>query len=182
MSARYSFQLQSGDSRLSLPRKLVLHHLLEESPDIVLLKILGFLLLFRERLQVEPRLHDIDIRLVPHLLQLDFTDRPALWAECGECELKRLQKIAVKATEAEIWLLRESPEAAEATRDQLRKHKLRQNRYDIVGFDAGFFAELRERLQPRNEIFWLPAEFDPPRLQLDFNGIWSEGPFTHLKF
>ena len=182
MSARYSFQLQSGDSRLSLPRKLVLHHRLDESSDMVLLKILGFLLLNRDRLQVEPRLHDRDIHLVPHLLQLDFELHPALWAECGECEIKRLNKIAVKAPDAEIWILRESGEAAEQLVQQLKKHKLRKGRYDIVGFDSEMFSELRSHLQPRNEIFWLSPEFDPPKVQFDFNGIWFESPFTHLRF
>lgn len=182
MSARYSFQLQSGDSRLSLPGKLVLHHRLDETSDMILLKVLGFLLLHRERLQVEPRLHDRDIHLVPHLLQLDFELHPALWAECGECEIKRLNKIAVKAPDAEIWILRESPEAAEAVLKQMQKHKLRKGRYEIIGFEFEMLEELRAHLQPRNEIFWVAPEFDPPKLQFDFNGLWFEGAFTHLKF
>jgi len=153
MSAIYSFHLQSGDGRLSLPSKLVLHQRADESDDIILLKILGYLLLYRDRLQVEPRLHDKDIHLVPHLLQMDFELHPALWAECGECEPKRLKKIAIKVPDAEIWVLRESPEAAENVVRIMEKQKLRRSRYHVVGFDPEMFAELRSHLKPRNEVF-----------------------------
>jgi len=182
VSAIHSFHLQSGDGRLTLPPKLVLHRRAEESEDLILLKILGYLLLYRERLQVEPRLHDRDIHLVPHLLQMDFELHPALWAECGECEARRLKKIAIKVPDAEIWLLRESPEAASELLRLMEKQKLRRNRYNIVGFDPDMFEELRAHLKPRNEVFWVGAGFDPPGMSFDFNGLWFEAPFTHLKF
>jgi uncharacterized protein YaeQ len=182
MSARYSFELQSGNGRRPLPNKIVLGQRYDESTDEVLLKLLGFLLLFRDRLQIEPRLHDQDIPFVPHLLQLDFQLHPALWAECGECDAKRLNKLAVKAPDAELWILRESPAAAEDVYRLMEKHKLRRNRYNIVGFDEEMFAELRDRLSPRNQIFWVTGEFEPPSIQFDFNELWFEAPFTHLKF
>jgi hypothetical protein len=37
-------------------------------------------------------------------------------------------------------------------------------------------------VQPRNEVFWLRGEFDPPNMQFDFNGLWFDAPFTVLKF
>jgi hypothetical protein len=64
----------------------------------------------------------------------------------------------------------------------MEKHKLRRNRYNIVGFDEEMFAELRDRLSPRNQIFWVTGEFEPPSIQFDFNELWFEAPFTHLKF
>lgn len=182
MSARYSFQLQSGNGRQALPAKIVLGQRYDESADEVLLKLLGFLLLFRERLQIEPRLHDRDLPFVPHLLQLDFQLHPTLWAECGECDAKRLNKLAVKAPDAELWILRKSPAAAEQVYSLLEKHKLRRNRYNIVGFDEDMFGELRHRLTARNQIFWVEGAFDPPTMRFDFNELWFEAPFTRLKF
>ena len=58
MSGKYSFHLQSADPRRDLPSRLIIGQRETETPAHVLLKLLGYLLFHRARLQIEPALHD----------------------------------------------------------------------------------------------------------------------------
>jgi hypothetical protein len=42
--------------------------------------------------------------------------------------------------------------------------------------------ELERLLTSRNTFFWVAGDFDPPRLQFDFNGLWFDAPFTLVHF
>ncbi len=181
MSARYTFTLESQERRRPLPRKILIAQNETETIAHVVLKLLAFLLFARERLQIEPRLHNDNIRFVPDLVQLDYELRPSLWVECGECSIAKLDKLAVKAPEAEIWIVRRSPSEAEHLRRAMEKQELRRNRYGIVGLDPTFFEEICTHIQERNEVTWMAGEFDPPTMQFDFNGLWFDTPFTVLR-
>ena len=37
-------------------------------------------------------------------------------------------------------------------------------------------------VQGRNELLWVKGAFDPPSLQLDFNGLGFDMAFTVLRF
>jgi hypothetical protein len=179
---RFTFQLEASDPRKTLPHKLLLIQGAEESRAIVLLRLLGYLLFFRERLQICVDLHDDNVSFVPDLVQLDYQLRPVLWVECGDPNLDRLNRLAVKAPEAELWILRPSPEDAEALHRGMIRAELRRNRYRIVGFDAGLFEELLGLLGPRNQVFWVAGTFDPPQIQFTFNGLWFDAEFHLLTF
>jgi hypothetical protein len=182
MPGKYSFHLKSADARRELPPKLIIGRRETETPAHVLLKLLGYLLFHRERLQVEPPLHDDSIPYLPGLVQLDYTLRAALWVECGESNLQRLDRLAVKVPEAELWVLKRSPAEVDDLVRLMAKHELRRNRYQLVGFDPAMFDELDGLLRPRNEVFWVGGGFDPPRLQLDFNGLWFDTAFEVTRF
>jgi uncharacterized protein YaeQ len=182
MSAKYSFTMRSEDRRRSLPRKLIVGQRHTETPKHVLLKFLAYVLFHRERLQLETELHDDNIPFVPDLVQLDYELRPALWVECGECSTVKLDKLAVKVPEAEIWIIRSAPAEAEELWQAMSKAELRRDRYKLLALDADLFAELHGLLAPRNTLFWVRGEFDPPTMQFDFNGLWFDAPFTVLKF
>jgi hypothetical protein len=36
-------------------------------------------------------------------------------------------------------------------------------------------------VQQRNEVTLFACEFDPPKLQFDFNGLWFDAEFTLLR-
>jgi hypothetical protein len=182
MSGKYSFHLQSTDPRRDLPPRLIIGQRETETPAHVLLKLLGYLLFHRARLQIEPALHDDNIPFLPDLVQFDYTLRVALWVECGECSVQKLDRLAVKVPEAELWVLKRSPAEAEGLLRSMAKHELRRNRYHLAGFDPDMFAELEGLLRPRNELYWVAGTFDPPALQLDFNGLWFDAPFTVTRF
>lgn len=179
---KYTFQLTSEASRPPLPHKLVLGRKDTQTEADVLLKLLGYLIFHRERLQMDVNLHQDSIPFVPDLVQLDYELRPVLWVECGECTAARLDKLAVKVPEAEIWALLRSGDGAETLLRQMTKAGLRQNRYHLLALDEGMFQEVYGRLQSRNEILWVGADFDQGVLQFDFNGLWFESDFEIRAF
>ena len=182
MSTRFNFQLSASDPRRALPYKLILGQDHTESASHILLKLLGFLLFFRERLQIEPSLHGEDIPFRPDLVQFDYQLRVALWVECGECSVEKLDRLAVKVPEAAIWVLKRSPLEAETLARAMARQGLRRNRYQLLGFDPAFVEELEGLLTPRNRVYWVGGTLDPPNLQFEFNGLWFDTDFTVIPF
>ena len=85
MSSRYNFYLRSEDHRRALPPKVIIGQRENESDRHVLVKLLTYLLFYRERLQIEAQLHNDNIPFEPDLVELDYELRPRFWAECGDC-------------------------------------------------------------------------------------------------
>ena len=132
MSSRFAFHVESEDKRRELPERVFIGRKDTETTADVLLKFLSFALFQRERLQIGPELHDDNIPLTPDLVQLDYTMRPALWIECGEVTAAKLDKLAVKAPESEIWVVKRSPAEVEPLLREMAKHKLRRQRYHLL--------------------------------------------------
>jgi len=182
MSAKYSFQLRSTDARCHLPAKIIIGRQEEETILQVALKLLAYLMFFRERLQIGTNLHSDNIPFVPDLVQLDYELRPKLWVECGQCSTGKLNKLAVKAPEAEIWIMKRSPAEAEHLLHSMAKEELRRQRYHLLALDPAMADEFCALLKPRNEMLWVACEFEPPNLQFDFNGLWFDAAFTVLNY
>ena len=72
MSAKYSFHLRSEERRRPLPAKIIIGQNETETINHVVLKLLAFVLFYRERLQIEARLHNDNIPFDPDLIQLDY--------------------------------------------------------------------------------------------------------------
>ena len=131
MSARFAFHVESQENRRrDLPERIFIGRKETETTKHVLLKFLGFVLFHRERLRIEAELHDDNIRFTPDLVQLDYTLRPALWVECGEVGAAKLDKLAVKVPEAEIWVVKRSPDEAAS----LLREMARVGREGVVSF------------------------------------------------
>jgi uncharacterized protein YaeQ len=182
MSAKFGFQMRSEDRRRQLPHKIILGRQDNETTTHVALKFLAYVIFFRDRLQIETNLHMDNIPFVPDIVQLDYELRPKLWIECGECGVGKLNKLAVKVPDAEIWIIKPSSAATEHLFQAMAKEDLRRNRYHLLGLDGEMVDEFCSLLQPRNELFWVRGEFDPPHLQFDFNGLWFDAPFTLMDF
>ncbi|MDB6121041.1 MAG: hypothetical protein JWQ71_34 [Pedosphaera sp.] len=182
MNAKYSFHLTSQDRRRDLPPKIILGQQDTETITHVALKFLAYVIFFRERLQIETNLHMDNIPFVPDLVQLDYELRPRLWVECGECSVNKLNKLAVKVPDSEIWVVKRSLPAAEHLFQAMAKEELRRNRYNLIALDEEMVEEFCGLIRPRNELLWVNGEFDPPNLQFDFNGLWFDALFTLLRF
>lgn len=183
MSAKYNFSFTSQEARRPLPAKLILAQHETETITHVGLKLLSFLLFARDRLQVETNLHDDNIPFTPDLIQLDYELRPALWVECGECTVTKLDKLAVKAPNAELWIVKKSLADAEQLMHAMAKDDLRRNRYGLVALDTEVFDEVCRTIHPRNDVTWFGGSFEEPAgMQFDLNGLWFELPITVLKF
>jgi hypothetical protein len=109
------------------------------------------------------------------LIQLDYELRPALWIECGLPEAAKLDKLAVKAPLAELWIVTRSAGEIEALMREMRRRELRQNRYRLLGFEATIFDELVSLFGTRNELTLYRLDFAERLIQIDFNGVWFEG-------
>jgi len=182
MSAKYSFTLASEDRRRAdLPRKVIIAQHAGETVAQVTLRLLALLIFWRPRLQLETNLHQDDIPFVPDLAQFDYQLRLALWVECGECTVAKLDKLAVKCHDAEIWVVRRSLAEAEELQLAMKKAGLREGRYHLLALDLEMFEEVRGLVQQRNEVTLFACEFDPPKLQFDFNGLWFDAEFTLLR-
>jgi len=182
MSGKYSFDLKSEERRRPLPTKIIVGQKENEGVKHVMLKFMAYVLFYRERLQIEPRLLDDNIPFEPDVIQLDYSLRPSLWVECGECGVAKLHKLAVKVPDSEIWVVKRSPVEAQNLYRAMEKEELRRDRYGLIGLDPEMFDEMCGLLEPRNQMTWFGGEFDPPRVQFDFNGLWFDAPFTVLRF
>ena len=182
MTGKYSFNLRSRDKKRDLPDKLIIGRNSTETLTRVVLKFFAYVLFYRERLQIETNLHIDSIPYIPDVVQLDYELRPALWVECGECSVAKLDKPAVKVPDAELWVMKRSVEDANDLRAAMEKADLRRNRYNVAGLDSEMFDETCGLLQTRNQILWVSGSFDPPNLQFDFNGLWFDAPFTVIRF
>ena len=182
MNARYLFRLRSQQKSRDFPGKIIFGQKETETVHHVLLKFLGYVLFYRERIQVETNLHMDTIPFVPDLVQLDYELQPRLWVECGDCSVAKLDKLAVKAHEADIWIVKKSVAEAEHLYQAMAKEKLRRGRYSLIGLDPDMFQEMIQLLGDRNELTWYKGSIDPPFLQVDFNGLWFDATFQVLKF
>ncbi|MGV3772452.1 MAG: YaeQ family protein [Verrucomicrobiales bacterium] len=182
MSAKFNFGLRSEDPARKLPSKIIIGRQETETLIHVGLKLMGYVLFYRERLQIETRLPNLMISFIPDLVQLDYELRPQLWVECGECSVPKLDKLAVKAPEAELWVVKKSvPEAEELIRG-MAKEGLRKNRYGIVALDGEMFEEMCNLMRGRNEMLWVSGGLEQREAQFDFNGLWFEMPITVFQF
>lgn len=182
MSARYVFNLRSERLRCVLPPKVLLVPRETETLVHILLKLFGFLIFQRERLVIEPSLDDDYLPFTPDLMQMDYQGRIALWVECGECAVTKLDRLAVKAPDAEIWAVKPSPTEAEALVRSMAHDRLRRGRYGVIGLDEAMMEEVAGLVGPRNQVVWYQCAFDPAGMQFEFNGLWFECGFTVLRY
>ena len=182
MGAKYSFRFESRDRRRTLPGGIIIAQNDTETITHVALKMLGFVLFYRDRLQIEGDVHNDSITYKPDLVWLDYDMQPKLWVECGECSVSKLDKLAVKVHAAEIWVLKKSPAAAEQLLAAMAKEELRRDRYQILAFDEEMFSELCGLVAPRNQMVWFGANFETGQMQFEFNELWFETAFKVTKF
>jgi uncharacterized protein YaeQ len=188
LAAKYTFQFVSDDRRRPLPHKLLLALQPNESNRHIALKLLGWLLFWRERMQVETEVPDDSIPFVPDVCVLGYDLRPQLWLECGDCGTAKLHKVSVKCQEAEIWCLKRSPAEAEGLLQQMAKDELRRGRFGVIAFDPPFFDEVAGLLRERNTLHWFRGGLggepgiDEPTLQFELNGLWFDTTFRVWRY
>lgn len=181
MSNKYSFAIESQDKKRDLPRTVIIGRKDNETVVHVLLKALGFILFFRDRLRIDARVPDDSITWVPDLSQLDYELRVQLWVECGECSINKLDKLAVKCPEAEIWVITQSLVVAEDVIRLMAKHDLRRGRYQVLALDGEMFEEIAGLTENRNEVTWFGADFEEGTMQFEYAGLWFDTTFRILR-
>lgn len=152
------------------------------------LKLLAYILFYRDRLQVETEVPDEGIPFIPDLVELGYDLRPRLWIECGDCGTGKLHKVAVKCSEAEIWCLKRTSAESDGLIRNLSKDGIRKGRIGIISFETGFFDELCQCMQERNQLNWYRGGFtgqnglEIPGMQFELNNIWFESDFAVTRY
>lgn len=182
LSARYTFQCTSDDHRRPLPQRLTFGLGAHESQTHVVLKLIAWLLFYRERLSVDTDLQNDSIPFVPDVCQLGYDLRPLLWVECGDCSVAKLHKLASKCADAELWIVKSSRADADQLLRLMAREKLRRDRYHLLALDPDMVSELTGLLRERNTVHWHSGGFEPPQLQWVFNDVWVEATFELLQF
>ena len=176
MSAKYIFNLKSEDRRRELPGKVIIGRAELETVKDVVVKFLAFLLFYRERIQIEVNLHIDSIPFTPDVAQLDYELRPRLWVECGDCGVAKLNKLAVKVPEAEIWVVKRSVAEAQLLYDAMAKGELRRDRYGLIGLDSVFANGIRwerTKLGPLTQEIYRERMASLPKLISRFDNFAS---------
>jgi hypothetical protein len=182
MSAKFDFHFESREHRRPLPDKLIIGPQADEPLTNILLIVLSYVLLDRERLQIRKNLHNESITFVPDIVQLDYELRVKLWVEVGPCSIPKLDKLAVKVPEAEIWVVRSSIDDCEELLRGMRKHDLRTGRYHLLCFSNEMLDEMLVLLKPRNNFVLYHCESEPPSLQFALNGIWFDTDYSQFDY
>jgi uncharacterized protein YaeQ len=188
LAAKFTFYCTSDDRRRALPRKVLFGLGPNEAESNLVLKFIGWVLFYRDRLQVQTELPDDSIPFVPDLVELGYDLRPLLWVEGGESSPAKLQKIAVKCPDAQIWVVKSSPAEVDALRHTMKKEEFRRDRYGLIGLEPEMFAELAALIRERNQFHWFAGGFaDEPgleenQLQFELNGLWFDHSFTVARF
>ncbi len=181
MSHKFSFAIESRDKKRDLPQSIIIGRRDKQTLVHVLLKVMGFMLFFRERLRIDARVPDDAVPFVPDLSQLDYEMRMKLWVECGECGVNKLEKLAVKCPEADLWVVTPSLESAEEMIRLMAKHDLRRGRYSVLALDAAMFQEVLGLTGNRNAVTWFGASFEEGTMQFDYAGLWFDTTFQILR-
>jgi len=182
LAAKLTFQCTSDDRRRPLPHKILFGLDTQETARHIVLKFMGWVLFYRERLMIETDVQNDAISFVPDLCQLGYDMRPALWVECGDCSAAKLHKLAAKCPEAELWVVKGSLDEATTLMRTMAKEDLRRNRYGLIALDPELVEELVGLARERNTFHLHRADFEERRLQFEFNELWFDTTFEVLRF
>jgi uncharacterized protein YaeQ len=182
LAAKFTFQCTSDDGRRPLPHKVLFGLGINETSRHIILKFMAWVLFYRDRLQVETNVQNDAIPYVPDLCQLGYDMRPTLWVECGECSVAKLNKLAVKCPESEIWVVKGSLQDATSLMRTMEKEELRKNRYGIIALDSEMVQELIQLIRERNSFHLHRVDWEEKQMQFDFNDLWFDSSFQILRF
>jgi len=138
------------DRNLFETRKLVLELRENEGMGHIALKVLAMALYFDAKLQVEPAFEDEKYK--PDLLLRGDDGRPALWIECGQCRVQKLDKVTFRHYDARVVMIRATEREARDIAARCAGEVRRLDAITFVGFDSGFVDALSDTLMGRNDI------------------------------
>ena len=182
VAGKFTFQCTSDDGRRPLPHKVLFALGLNETPRHIVLKFLGWVLFYRDRLMVETNVQNDSIPFIPDLCQLGYDMRPTLWVECGDCSVGKLHKLGAKCPEAEIWVVKASAAEVQTLMRSMAREELRTDRYDLLALDPEMVSELIGLIRERNEFHLHRADAEEKRLQFEFNGLWFDTTHETFRF
>lgn len=151
MRINVDLSVNDYDRELFAERRIVLETRAGESLVHIVLKILGMALFHDPRLQVEPTMDDED-RYKPDLLLRHEDYRPALWIECGQCRVQKLDKVTFRHYDAKVIMLKRSAREAREIMERCKGEVRRIHAIEFIGFDNDFVENVADALTGKNDI------------------------------
>ena len=151
MRINVDLSINDYDRELFAERRIVLETRAGESMAHIVLKILGMALFHDSRLQVEPVMDDDD-RYKPDLLLRHDDYRPALWVECGQCRVAKLDKVTFRYYDAKVVMIKRSAREAREIMERCVGEVRRLQAIEFIGFDNDFVQTVADALTGKNDI------------------------------
>lgn len=151
MRINVDLSINDYDRELFAERRIVLETRAGESLVHIVLKILGMALFHDPRLQVEPTMDDED-RYKPDLLLRQEDYLPALWIECGQCRVQKLDKVTFRHYDAKVIMLKRSAREAREIMERCKGEVRRIHAIEFIGFDNDFVENVADALTGKNDI------------------------------
>ena len=142
---KYTFTIHAE----RIPSKLVLVQAGGESATHIILKLLSYLMFYRQGIKIE---HRVEQHFKPDLVVEGDNFQPLLWVDCGNTAIRKLDKVATKNHNCEIYIVKENYRQLEAYFEKAGKRIKRIERVQFICFDDGFVAALTNSLQRTNEV------------------------------
>ena len=142
---KYTFTIHAE----RIPPKLVLAQAEGESEAHIILKLLSYLMFYRQGIKIE---HRVEQHFKPDLVVEGDNFQPVLWVDCGNTAIRKLDKVATKNHNCEIYILKENYRQLDAYFKNAKKRVKRIERVQFICFDDGFVDALVNGLQRTNEV------------------------------
>lgn len=159
---KYTFNIQAEH----ISPKLVLEKAKGESEAHVILKLLSYLMFYRQGIKIE---HRVEQHFKPDLVVEGDNFQPVLWVDCGNTAIRKLDKVATKNHNCEIYIVKENNHQLRAYYQKSQKRVKRIERVQFICFDDGFVSALVNGLQRTNEVK-LNQLVGKKSIALTFNG------------
>lgn len=150
------FTFTINNSVANEPSKLVVKMSPSEVPWHIALKVLGYMLFFERKPQIEK---DVGQHYRPDLFCWDeYQEKVALWIDCGNIAVKKIDKVATSMGKSgEFYILRRTKKDAERLRDQIKNIK-HPERVKIIAFEDGYVDRMAERIESTNKVIFSVSE------------------------
>ena len=160
MASKYTFHFEDNT-------KIVQERRGGESDRHIVLKLLGYMLYFELRPQIEIAVSDNRREYRPDVVAFDDGGNIALWVDCGQITLHKADDLTRQLDTAAIVIIKTTFREMEGYAIQAMKKVKRAGRVLFLGFDADFVPSLIAALGHNNHLRW---ERDGARLCVTLNG------------
>jgi len=163
MKMQYTFNIQAYD----IPSRLIMIKAVEESEEHIILKLLSYLIFYRDGIKIEQRAGQ---HYKPDLFIEGENYQPVLWVDCGKIAIKKLDKVATKNHKCDIYIVKKSMQELLTYYEKSQKRVKRVERVRFVCFDDEFVKSLASALQRINYIYVKRFE-KGKHISLTFNDV-----------
>lgn len=161
MASKYTFHLGERE-------KIVQERRGGESQRHIMLKLLAYILYYERGPRIEIAVSDSKRDYRPDLVAFDAAGEIALWIDCGQITLRKVDDLTRQQRGAEIVVIKPTLKEMEGYAQQATKKVRLIERVRFLGFDAEFVANLIAGLGHNNTLTWTREE---ARLCITMNGV-----------